>query len=509
MVADEPVRSVAIYGHAMQRNFLPSLVRRLKAEHGCKAHLYCSGPGQKRFYDEINNDGLFDTISIHNVGVLEIDPETHDADDVFIRARAWEKELGIGINEFMISDRHFGRGYALGGFKHPRSRLSEKTSYLQVVERYNRRMAFWDRELAEKNIDLIINGTRELVAVAMARRVPLRRLIRSRHGNYYYWAFNDKLLHPGIEAEYNKLPKDTVVERLNEPAFAYQEGRRHFLKNNGSVVRLAHNLVRRVALHAYWHWTKSEKAKGYYMTEELRYHVRAWRELRRFVKGKYRRLDDMAGTPFVYFPLQTEPEFSMNMQSPEYFFQQPTIAQVCRDLPSGIPLLVKETYFALGRRPENFYDQICDLKNAALMDLFEPGVDVIKQATVTVTVTGSAGHEAAVMGKPVVSFGRHNPYNFLPHVKVVRDGAELKGHLEKFLAGDFDQEQAQKDGQRYLQAMINVSFDMGDFNYMKAGAATNDAVIKAHGALIESLAWAEPRISHGEHADSSAVARAS
>ena len=498
-----------MFDHAMQRNFLPSLIRRLKSEHGCAVHLYCAGPARKRYYENINQDNLFDTISVHHVDVLEIDPITLNAEDVFGRARVWEDELGIGVNEFMISDRHFGRGYAQGGFNHPRSRLSERTSFLQIVECYNRRIAFWHRELAEKGIDLIINGTRELVAVAVACCVPLRRLIRSRHGNYYYWAFDDKLLHPGIEAGYRNLPEDTIVERLQEPAFAYQEGRREFLRHNSGLVRLSHNLARRLALHAYWHWKKSEKAKGYYLGEELRYHVRAWRELRRFTKGNYGRLGDMAQEPFVYFPLQTEPEFSMNMQSPEYFFQLPTIAQICRDLPAGMLLGVKETYFALGRRPRNFYDQICELKNVVLMDLFEPGVHVSEKAAVTVTITGSAGHEAAVMGKPVISFGRHNPYNFLPHVKVVQDSADLKRHLKGFLAGDFDQEQAKKDGQRYLQAMIDVSFDMGEFNYMKAGAATDEVVVRAHQALIESLVWAEPRVLNTASAKAPAEAQAS
>ena len=206
------------------------------------------------------------------------------------------------------------------------------------------------------------------------------------------------------------------------------------------------------------------------------------------------RLADLEGKPFVYYPLQTEPEFAFNAQSPEYFFQLETIAQVARDLPAGIPLAVKETLFAIGRRPKNFYAQIRDLKNVVFLDVMESGLEVIKCAAVTVAITGSAGHEAAVLGKPVISFGRHNPYSFLRHVKVVRDSAELKGYLNEALFGEFDAEQAAIDGQKFFKSIAAFSFDLEDFNLLDATAAPAQAIDAAYEALLNSLAWhtAEP-----------------
>lgn len=482
------LKSVGIVSGGIQRNFLTQFARLLKEKHGCQIHLYCNGPTQKRFFENSGGSELFDTITFKEYGIGETELPTFDSTRVFAEARNWETQLGHTYNELTMVERHLGRGYALGGYNHPRSRISENTTYVQLVHLYNRRISFWNDEHSEKGIDLWINGTRDLVAVAVSRGVPLRRLIRSRSGNLYYWAFNDKLQNPYIERRFYELADDSITEEGElENARSYVVGRNEFLHRHGGMHQMVRNLARRVALHTYWHWTGSEKAKEYYLSEELRYEYRTWRELRRLLKGRLARLSDLKDQRFVYFPLQTEPEFSLNWQSPEYFFQLPTVAQICRDLPAGVPLVVKETYFAIGRRPSDFYEQIKDFKNVVFMDIREPGNEVVKQAAVTVTLTGSSGHEAAVLGKPVISFGRHNPYNILPHVKVVHDGTELRGHLNDFLLGEFDSKRAVIDGRRFLQAVKEFSFDMLDFNYIAAGKAPPEALVAAHDALLTSL----------------------
>ena len=91
-------------------------------------------------------------------------------------------------------------------------------------------------------------------------------------------------------------------------------------------------------------------------------------------------------------------------------------------------LAVKDTYAAVGVRPDNFYDQIRAFKNVVLLDTMILG-HVIRQAELVATITGTAGFEAAVMGKPVISFGHHNIYNFLPHVRLITDERDLKPAL--------------------------------------------------------------------------------
>ena len=62
--------------------------------------------------------------------------------------------------------------------------------------------------------------------------------------------------------------------------------------------------------------------------------------------------------------------------------------------------------------------------------MLELGPDVIAASDAVVTITGTAGLEGVVMGKPVITFGQHNSYNFLEHVSVVTEESQLRGYLK-------------------------------------------------------------------------------
>ena len=171
----------------------------------------------------------------------------------------------------------------------------------------------------------------------------------------------------------------------------------------------------------------AKKAKGYYLGENLRYFARMYRDWRRLGRLATTRLADLDKTPFVFYPLHLEPEMALQGLSPEYFYQLSLIAAVSRDLPAGVLLAVKEAFGAVGRRPADFYGQIAEFKNVVMLHPLELGVDCVRRAAAVVTICGTAGFEAAVMGRPVVAFGRHNVYNFLPHVTPVTDEARLQG----------------------------------------------------------------------------------
>jgi hypothetical protein len=68
-----------------------------------------------------------------------------------------------------------------------------------------------------------------------------------------------------------------------------------------------------------------------------------------------------------------------------------------------------------GRRPANFYRNLKALYNVVVVD---PGVstfDLSRKATATISVTGTAGWEAYLLGRPVVVLGNVF-YDFLPGV---------------------------------------------------------------------------------------------
>ena len=149
---------------------------------------------------------------------------------------------------------------------------------------------------------------------------------------------------------------------------------------------------------------------------------------------------------------------------------------------------MKEHLTAVGRRPADFYRQIAEFKNVVMLDPTELGLDCVREATVTVTICGTAGLEAALLGKPVIAFGRHNVYGFLPHVRLVTDESRLAEYLRESFDGSMPNARTRRDGARFLAAVKTCSFDLRSYNYRTLTNCEPQAVYDACDALLRSLA---------------------
>lgn len=465
--------------------FTLAVARRLKERYSGKLHLYCFGPQEMATYRGHNDDGLFDSISDANVLLARCFDAGLDYNAVMENARAFEDTTGVTINQLLVPDRHFGRGYALGGFYHPRSRYSEQTTYLQAVHACSETLAFWQREFRDKGITLCLNGPREAYQMARAASIPYRVLAASRYRNYHYWAHNDFYENPEFERRWASAKEDETLT-LDQPYHTHLASRAVHLKRFSAKAML-HGMLRTTAQYAYWRLRGYAKAKGYYYTENLKFFWRVWSQYRDLRKLSSAKLADLEGKRFVYFPLHVEPETALHGFSPEYFYQQALIAAVSRDLPAGVVFAVKEAYGSIGRRPANFYRQIADLKNVVLLDCWERGLDCAQKADAVVTICGTAGLEAVVAGTPVISFGHHNLYNFLPSVRVVHDEAKLKDYLREALFEPGIRACVRSEGRRLLQSIVDSSFDMGTYDYIDLKKFETEAVDAACESLVAGL----------------------
>lgn len=482
---NKALSGVALVAGSETRLFMLEVARLLKLRHGSVLHLYCSGPQEVMFYKERDTEGLFASITDADVLLPSTLRTDLDEPSVVARARKFEARIGSTYNMLAVANRHLGRGYALGGFYHPRSRVSQNTTYLQLLHAYNETLAFWEREFREKGISLVLNGGKEAACMARALGLPCRALAGARYKNYHYWGWNEFNENPSIEIAYHN-GVSVPVEGLNEPYLAHRVNRSRFLGESG-FASMVKKLLMATARHSYWYVRGYKKAKGYYLRENLKYYMRQWREYNRLRKLARVKLADLKGQSFVFYPLHLEPEAALQILSPEYFYQLSSIAAISRDLPAGTLLAIKEAFGAIGRRPANFYDQIAELKNVVMLDTMELGLDVVREARAVATINGTAGFEAAVMGKPVIAFGRHNTYNFLPHVRVVTHEAKLKKYLHDALNGGIDEETARKDGLRFLQAVVASSFDMRNYDYVKLREFERQTVEDAYQSLLRSL----------------------
>jgi hypothetical protein len=477
--------SIAFIARSESRVLMMALARDLKQRHGSTFHLYCTGAQEVLHYQRLNQDGLFDTINDIEAPVVGAVRAEVDEAAVFARARDIEAFTGLTVNRMVVADRHFGRGYSLGGFYHPRSRNSETVDYVHMVHAYNELLDYWRGEMQSKGITLCLNGTREAAYVAHAMGLPYRSLAGSRYGNYHYWAWNELYENPLIEPAWHRVTDVSDID-FKAPYYTHQVSRSIF-KKKFSLRALAHGLALTTARYAYWNLRGYKKAKQYYWSSTMYFLWRVWLDYRRLHRMRLKRLTDLAGKKFVYFPLHVEPETALHGISPEYFYQHALIAAVSRDLPAGVYLAVKEAYGAIGRRPDTFYRQLADLKNVVLLDVWEVGFDAAQTADAVVTICGTAAIEATAAGKPVIAFGRRNIYNFLPSVTVVEDETELPGMLAKALDGTHDRDATKHQALRFLKAVKTISFDLGQYDYVQLDRFESEAVSAAADGLEQSL----------------------
>jgi hypothetical protein len=478
---------IAFFGQPSMRLFLIALAEQLKQRHWSEIHLYCYGPQQVQYYKNIERPDLF--ASINDADILlpnSLLPVEDEAAEI-ARACAFEEKTGLTYNWLAIASRHLGRGYALGAPYFPRSPYSENSSYVQMLRAYNETLAYWECELSEKDITLIVNGTRESAIMGRLRGIPTRFMIESRYKNYRLWTHDEYDMTPEIEAAFQRTTiDDSEVATIDEPYMMHRVHRERFfdeVKFPATLKAMAYLCIRQI----YWRVRRYEKAKGYYLKEVLQHRYRTWHRYKHVKKICDTSLAELKGKPFVYFPLHYEPERALQGLSPEYFYQHSLIAAVSRDLPAGVMLAVKEQFSSPPMRPDNFYRQIKDLKNVVLVEMMELGLDIVPEASAVVTICGTSGLEAAVMGKPVISFGRHNQYNFLPHVRVITDESTLKADLREALDGTIDQVQARIDGRRFLEAVVKSSFDMRSYNRFFLDSFDQESVEDAYRTLIRSL----------------------
>ena len=475
---------VALVARSESRFFMLALARALKAEYASTIHLYCGGRQEVDFYEKENQDSLFASVNNGAALLSHVYDTGLDETAVFARARDLEKKIGKTINTLAVPDRHMGRGYALGGFHHPRSRYSENVDYVHMVHAFSETLDFWDKEVSEKSITLILNGGREAANIARAHNIPYRSMAGSRYKNLHNWAHNEFFENPEFEDALPSIQESALT--MDAPYHAHQAIRSGYIKKF-RFSSLVKNWVMTTARSAWWNLRGYEKAKGYYYTENMKFFYRCWRDYKTLCHLDNVKLSDMKGKRFVFYPLHIEPETALHGLSPEYFYQQSLIAAVSRDLPAGTFLAVKEHYGAVGRRPDNFYRQICDLKNVVLLNTWEVGFECAQTADAVITICGTAGMEGAVSGTPVITFGQHNIYNCLPNVAVVNDERELAGYLRNALEGEHDKEKAIVDGQRFLKAIAACSFDMGKYDYIDLHNFDAEAVQDACDTLAKSL----------------------
>lgn len=151
---------------------------------------------------------------------------------------------------------------------------------------------------------------------------------------------------------------------------------------------------------------------------------------------------ELADWRFVYFPLHYQPERTTCPDGGVFNDQYLVASLLAHALPEGWKLLVKEhpsqfiwpTEGELGRW-DGYYDRFLDLPNTLLVSTGLASDRLILGAGAVATVTGMAGWEALMLGRPVLAFG-NAWYAECPGASRVSTLEEVRDALARAAAGE-------------------------------------------------------------------------
>lgn len=184
-------------------------------------------------------------------------------------------------------------------------------------------------------------------------------------------------------------------------------------------------------------------------------------------------------TPFVYYPLQVEPERALSLSAPFYTNQLEIITHIAKSLPVGYQLYVKEHYNMSTKpwRKTSFYKTILDLPNARLIHPSVKPEILLKNCSLVITISGTSGIEAAFYKKPSIVFADLS-YTDLPFVYRIKNIEDLPQVIRTCLEKKFDFSSLND----YIDTMEKNSFE---FDWGKLDLVIADNLFKYKGMRID------------------------
>jgi capsule polysaccharide export protein KpsC/LpsZ len=122
---------------------------------------------------------------------------------------------------------------------------------------------------------------------------------------------------------------------------------------------------------------------------------------------------------FIFFPLHTEPEVSLLVYGRPFVNQIELIRMIALSMPIDKKLYVKEHPWMVGKRSLSAYKKILNIPRVKLISPKIESRKIVQKSDLVSVITGSIALEAAIVGKPVITFG-DCPYNLLPDKNVIR-----------------------------------------------------------------------------------------
>ena len=129
---------------------------------------------------------------------------------------------------------------------------------------------------------------------------------------------------------------------------------------------------------------------------------------------------------YYFYPIHLEPEAVVLYWSDGIYSNQiKLIENIASQLPPNVYLYVKDHPHLLGYRSRLDYEKLKNIPNVKLLNPELPGKEIIKYALGVITLNGTAGFEALLLNKHILTFG-HSFYRYSKRVKYVPNIKDLR-----------------------------------------------------------------------------------
>lgn len=183
------------------------------------------------------------------------------------------------------------------------------------------------------------------------------------------------------------------------------------------------------------------------------------------VLRRWRGLSDLYELPaaedkYIFYPLHLEPESSISLLAPFYENQIALVRNIALAAPFGYKIYVKEHPHMVEVRPRWYYRELLNIPNVHLINTDIPSFELIKHASLVTTITGTAGWEAVLLKKPVITFGTCF-FNIFSCVKKSEHPEQLPSLMKQLIAGfTYDEQEVIS----YLAAVFEESVSSDLYN---------------------------------------------
>lgn len=197
----------------------------------------------------------------------------------------------------------------------------------------------------------------------------------------------------------------------------------------------------------------SKKEEFNYIFNFTLRHIKMFVNKIRFQKFYRELIDDK----FIYFPFHVPMDVSLTVRSPAFVDQYSLIDYIARSIPAGNKLLIKEHPAMIGILDYSRVKTV--LENNENVVLLSPKINnynVMKKASLIITVNSKSGAEGLLLGKKVITLGDAF-YSDSPLTRFCDDFQDLPEIIDSTLSSNLNSDSNQRD--IYFNTVWENSFE--------------------------------------------------